>query len=175
MTLVCSSAIGSAPPLDAIRLGPCAHPREQGLAAPAERKLGTVVGAGDEPVERHGEIHDDVSHLDSFANRLPVVDCQLLAAPGLIGTRANPGRFDRPGPWRGNASQRDGGGGGIRTRVFRVRNGASPSAAGEKVLGSPPLTGGLRRPQPRCDVPPSRETRPGGEPLSMTPAIRPSG
>jgi hypothetical protein len=38
------------------------------------------------------------------------------------------------------------GGAGIRTRVFRDVSGASPSAAGERVLGAPPLTGG-------CDVP----------------------
>jgi len=75
----------------------------------------------------------------------------------------------------GTRHQRVGGGGGIRTRVFRVLDGASPSAAGEGFLGPPPLTGGLRRPQPRCGVPPGREARPGGEPLWMTPAIRPSG
>src|SRR5439155_10824667 len=80
-----------------------------------------------------------------------------------------------PGVQPADVGKRACGGGGIRTRVFRVLGGASPSAAGEKVLGSPPLTGGLRRPQPRCDFPPGREARPGGEPLSMTPAIRPSG
>ena len=32
-------------------------------------------------------------------------------------------------------------------------------------LGSPPPTGSLRRPQPRCDVPPGHEARPGGKPL----------
>ena len=32
-------------------------------------------------------------------------------------------------------------------------------------LGSAPPTGSLRRPQPRCDVPPGHEARPGGKPL----------
>jgi HNH endonuclease len=57
------------------------------------------------------------------------------------------------------------GGGGSRTRVFRDFVGASPSAAGELVLGSPPLTDGLRRPQPECSVPPGPRACPGGEPL----------
>src|SRR5437016_5129649 len=71
-------------PLDAIRLGPCAHPREQALSASAERKGGPVVAPGDEPVERHAEINDDSAHLDSFAPQLPLLRCQLLTAPELI-------------------------------------------------------------------------------------------
>ncbi len=34
----------------------------------------------------------------------------------------------------------------------------------------PPLTGGLRHPYPRCDVPSGRRALHDGEPLEMTPA-----
>jgi len=42
-------------------------------------------------------------------------------------------------------------------------------------LGSPPLTGGGRRPQPQWSVPPGPEAIPGGEPLKMASRFRPSG
>src|SRR5262245_17546447 len=42
-------------------------------------------------------------------------------------------------------------------------------------LGPSPPTGGSCGPQPRWDVPPGHEARPGGEPLLMTSRFRPSG
>ena len=59
------------------------------------------------------------------------------------------------------------GGGGSRTRVSRALSGTSPSAAGEG-LGRPPLTGTLRRPQPRVRCPAGPRGLPGGEPFWMT-------
>ena len=53
------------PTLDAIRLRSGAHPCEQTLSASAEGKLGTVVAPGDEPVQRHAQIDDDIAHSDS--------------------------------------------------------------------------------------------------------------
>ena len=45
----------------------------------------------------------------------------------------------------------------------------------ERCLGPPSLTGGERRPQPQCSVPPGPEASPGGEPLEIAPRFRPSG
>ena len=67
------------------------------------------------------------------------------------------------------------GGGGSRTRVFRVVGGASPSAAGDEISGH-------RRSPAACGDPSLSEVSrralrpcPGGEPLLMAPRFRPSG
>ena len=60
--------------------------------------------------------------------------------------------LQRGGAWRTSKNARVNssifGGAGSRTRVFPGVGGASPSAAGERVLGAPPLTGGCDAPSP---------------------------